>query len=87
MPVVVGVLGAEPDMFDKHMEKLGTTIRIEVVQKTALLGTARLPRADLHNSILSHATRACEKLTTGLRHDLRLSQRFKTCFKMLRHFP
>ena len=29
---------------------------------------------------------ACDKLTTGLRHDLRLSQRFKTCFKMLRHF-
>ena len=61
---MVGVLGAVSDMFDKHMEKLGTTIRIEVVQKTA------------------H-----DKLTTGLRHDLRLSQRFKTCFKMLRHFP
>ena len=26
---------------------------------------------------------ACDKLATGLRHDLRLSQRFKTCFKML----
>ena len=23
---------------------------------------------------------ACDKLTTGLRHDLRLSQRFKQCF-------
>ena len=56
MPVVVGVLGAESDMFNKHMEKLGTTIRIEVVQKTALLGTARLLRADLHDTILSHAS-------------------------------
>ena len=27
-----------------------------------------------------------DKLTTGLQHDLRLSQCFKTCFKMLRHF-
>ena len=41
---MIGVLGAVSDMFDKHMEKLGTTIRIEVVQKTALLGTARLLR-------------------------------------------
>ena len=39
-------------------------------------------RADLHGTIFV----ACERLTTGLRHDLRLSQRFKTCFKMLRHF-
>ena len=38
--------------------------------------------ADLHGTIFV----ACDKLTTGLRHDLRLSQRFKTCFKMLRHF-
>ena len=28
----------------------------------------------------------CRKLTAGLRHDLRLPKRFKTCFKMLRHF-
>ena len=40
----VGELRAVSDMFDKHMEKLGATIRLEVIQKTALLGTARLPR-------------------------------------------
>ena len=40
-PVIVGALGGLSDMFDKHME---TTIRIEVIQKTALLGTARLLR-------------------------------------------
>ena len=38
-------------------------------------------RADLHGTIFV----ACDKLTAGLRHDLRLPQRFKTCFKMLRH--
>ena len=42
--LVVVVLGAVSDMFDKHMEKLDTTIRLEVIQKTALLGTARLLR-------------------------------------------
>ena len=44
VPVVIGALGAVSDMFDKHMEKLSTTIRLEVIQKTALLGTARLLR-------------------------------------------
>ena len=38
--------------------------------------------ADLHGTIFV----SCDKLTAGLRHDLRLPQRFKTCFKMLRHF-
>ena len=32
-------------------------------------------RADLHGTIFV----ACDKLTAGLRHDLRLPQRFKTC--------
>ena len=40
-PVVVGALGDLSYMFDKHME---TTIRLEVIQKTALLGTARILR-------------------------------------------
>ena len=39
-------------------------------------------RADLHGTIFV----ACNKLATGLRHDLRLSQCFKTYFKMQRHF-
>ena len=44
VPVVIGELRAVSDMFDKHMEKLGATIRLDVIQKTALLGTARLLR-------------------------------------------
>ena len=42
VPVVIGALGAVSDEFDKHIEKLGTTIRLEVIQKTSLLGKARL---------------------------------------------
>ena len=42
VPVVIRALGAVFDVFGKHMEKLGTTIRLEVIQKTALLGRARL---------------------------------------------
>ena len=42
----------------------------------------RILRADLNSTIFL----ACNKLTTGLRHDLQLLQRFKTCFQMLRHF-
>ena len=44
VPVVIGALGAASDKFDKHIEKLGTTIRLEEIPKTALLGTARLLR-------------------------------------------
>ena len=44
VPVVIGALGAASDNFDKHIEKLGNTIRFEVIQETALLGTARLLR-------------------------------------------
>ena len=29
--VVIGALGAVSDMFDKHMEKLSTTSRLEVI--------------------------------------------------------
>ena len=40
VPVVIGALGAVSDMFEKYMGKLNTTIRREVIQKGALLGTA-----------------------------------------------
>ncbi|KAK2556059.1 hypothetical protein P5673_022069 [Acropora cervicornis] len=44
MPVVKGALGAVSDMFDQQIGKLGTTIRLEVLKKTALLETDRLRR-------------------------------------------
>ena len=44
VPAVIGGLGAVSDMFDKQMEKLGITIRLGLIEKTALLGMARLLR-------------------------------------------
>ena len=38
-------------------------------------------RADLRPIYTVRFFVACDKLTTGLRHDLRLLQRFKTCVK------
>ena len=59
LPVVIGALGAVSDMLKKHMEKLGTTSRLEVIQETALLGTAGLLRNVLSRKAwLSLATQA-----------------------------
>ena len=44
IPIVVGVLGTTTTKFEKYIESLGTEIRIENVQKSALLGTARITR-------------------------------------------
>ena len=42
IPIVVGTLGAVSKILEKWIEKLGIHIRIELLQKTALLGTARI---------------------------------------------
>ena len=47
VPVVIGALGAVSNGFDKHLEKIGINIKLEVIQKTALLGTARILRTVL----------------------------------------
>ena len=44
VPVVIGALGSVTKEFDRWIEKLGTTFNVGVVQKTALLGTARISR-------------------------------------------
>ena len=42
VPVVVGVLGVVSNRLDAWLEKLGVTIRTGMLQKTALLSTARI---------------------------------------------
>ena len=42
VPVVIGALGTVSDMFEKYAGKLNVTIRLEMIQKAALLGTAGL---------------------------------------------
>ena len=44
VPVVVGALGSVTKEFDRWIEKLGVPVDIGAVQKTALLGTARILR-------------------------------------------
>ena len=44
IPIVVGALGTITTKFEKYIESLGIEIRIEHVQKSALLGTARIIR-------------------------------------------
>ena len=44
IPIIVGTLGTITTKFGKYIENLGIEIRIEHVQKSALLGTARTIR-------------------------------------------
>ena len=44
VPVVVGALGAVSKRLDTWLDKSGITIRTGLLQKTALLGTARILR-------------------------------------------
>ena len=44
IPIVIGALATITTKFDKYIESLGIEIRIEHVQKSALLGTARIIR-------------------------------------------
>ena len=44
MPVVVDVLGMIPKNLKQHLETTSVTIKVELSQKGALLGTRRLLR-------------------------------------------
>ena len=41
VPVVVGALGTIPKALEKHLKEIGTYVRVELLQKAALLGRAR----------------------------------------------
>ena len=40
--VVVGALGTIPKALEKHLKEMGTSVRVELQQKPALLRTARI---------------------------------------------
>ena len=44
VPVVVGALGGVSKRLDTRLDKLGITIRMGLLQRTALLGEARVLR-------------------------------------------
>ena len=41
-PIIVGALGTVSKDLENYIEQLGITIRLEHLQKTGLLGTARI---------------------------------------------
>ena len=49
VPVVIGTFGAVSVNFKEYMKRIGVNVRLEVIQKTALLGTAKILR-----KVLSH---------------------------------
>ena len=44
IPIAEGALGTVSKGLEKNLKKAGTTISVELHQKTALLGTARILR-------------------------------------------
>ena len=44
VPVVIGSLGAVSVNFKKYMKQIGVKVSLEVIQKTALLGIAKILR-------------------------------------------
>ena len=44
IPVVLGALGSVTKNFEKYVDKIGIKIDLHNVQKTTLLGTARILR-------------------------------------------
>ena len=44
VPVVIGALGAVSVNFKTYMKQIGVKVSLEVIQKTVLLGTAKIPR-------------------------------------------
>ena len=44
VPIAIGALGAISVNFKEYMERIGVNVRLEVIQKTALLGTAKMLR-------------------------------------------
>ena len=44
IPLVVGSLGAIPKLFGNRLKQIGITVGTAIVQKTVLLGTARILR-------------------------------------------
>ena len=44
IPVVIGALGTIPKRLEKFMKEIGTDMKIDLLQKSVLLGTARILR-------------------------------------------
>ena len=44
IPIVIGALGTVTDRLEQNLKDIGVTTRIELIQKSTLLGTAKIIR-------------------------------------------
>ena len=51
--VVIGAIGAVSGNFNEYMKRIGVNLRLEVIQKTALLGKARTLKQILFLKVFS----------------------------------
>ena len=51
--VVIGAIGAVSVIFNEYMKRIGVNVRLEVIQKTALLGKARTLKQILFLKVFS----------------------------------
>ena len=58
VPVVIGALGAVSISFNEYMKRIGVNVRLEVIQKTALLRTAKIL-----TKVLGPVVTCCNPLT------------------------
>ena len=59
IPLVIGSLGAIPKQFDNRLKQIGITAETAQVQKTVLLGTARILR-----KVLESKATGCGSIST-----------------------
>ena len=70
VPVVIGVLGSVSAEFDRWMGKLGITCNVGAMQKTALLGIARILRKVLEIKRREYSVSLCSFVKTRLTEEM-----------------
>ena len=70
VPEVVGALGSVSTEFDRWMGKLGITCNVGIMQKTALLGTARILRKVLEMSRREYSVSLWSFVMTRLTEEM-----------------
>ena len=66
VPVVIGALGSVTKGFDRWIEKLGIPLNVGVMQKTTLLGIARILRKVLEMRRRENSVSRCSFVMTRL---------------------
>ena len=78
VPVVIGALGSVTKEFDGWIEKLGITNNVGMMQKTALLGTARILRKVLEMQRTDHSVSLWPFVMSRLKEEMTAMTTAKT---------